>query len=163
MKACFTPLKPFLELPGELQVPWPDWLGAFEIYIMTCYDFTIRNGILLIIVVNIVMFGIFCSFYYSDIADIGYGCLGTLIYSLAIMELCFDRVARPEPRADQRRVCLTVRKRSSPGLCCCEEFLTNDCQLMMGIMRMDPEDHISAALTIYLDIVFIFLYLLGRR
>lgn len=40
-----------------------------------------------------------------------------------------------------------------------------DVQLMTGMMsyRVDPEDYINAALNIYLDIVLIFLYLLGRR
>lgn len=40
-----------------------------------------------------------------------------------------------------------------------------DCQLLMGTMsyRLSPEEYVSAALTIYLDIILIFLYLLGRR
>lgn len=37
--------------------------------------------------------------------------------------------------------------------------------MLMGTMsyRVDPEEYVNAALTIYLDIVLIFLYLLGRR
>ncbi|KAF7657900.1 hypothetical protein LDENG_00020670 [Lucifuga dentata] len=44
-------------------------------------------------------------------------------------------------------------------------LLMIDVQLMTGMMsyRVDPEDYINAALNIYLDIVLIFLYLLGRR
>lgn len=40
-----------------------------------------------------------------------------------------------------------------------------DCQLMMGAMsnRLNPEEYINAALNIYLDVMLIFLYLLGRR
>jgi len=36
---------------------------------------------------------------------------------------------------------------------------------MMGMMshRLDPEEYINAALMIYLDVVLIFLFLLGRR
>ncbi|XP_041849126.1 protein lifeguard 1 [Melanotaenia boesemani] len=92
----------------------------------TRYDFTICYGILLIVAVDFVMFGFFCTFYYSYITDVTYGCLGALLYSL---------------------------------------FLMIDCQLMMGLMshRLDPEEYINAALMIYLDIVLIFLYLLGRR
>ncbi|XP_072219790.1 protein lifeguard 1 [Leuresthes tenuis] len=92
----------------------------------TRYDFTICYGVLLVVAVDLIMFGIFCTFYYSYISDIAYGCLGALLYSL---------------------------------------FLMIDCQLMMGMMsyRLDPEEYINAALTIYLDIVLIFLYLLGRR
>lgn len=48
---------------------------------------------------------------------------------------------------------------------CLHQFLMADCQLLLGTMsyRLDPEEYITAALTIYLDIVLIFLYLLGRR
>ncbi|XP_041805522.1 protein lifeguard 1 [Chelmon rostratus] len=92
----------------------------------TRYDFTICYGVLLVLAVDLIMFGFFCTFYYSYIADVAYGCLGALLYSL---------------------------------------FLMIDCQLLMGMMsyRLDPEEYITAALTIYLDIVLIFLYLLGRR
>eukprot|EP00064_Thunnus_orientalis_P019615 superscaffoldBa00004983_g19739 len=85
----------------------------------TRIDFTIFYGVLLILAVDILMFGFFCTFYYSYITDVAYGCLGALLYSL----------------------------------------------LMMGTMsyRLDPEEYINAALMIYLDIVLIFLYLLGRR
>ncbi|XP_026169413.1 protein lifeguard 1 [Mastacembelus armatus] len=92
----------------------------------TRYDFTFCHGFLLVLVVDLIMFGFFCTFYYSYIADVCYGCLGALLYSL---------------------------------------FLMIDCQLMMGKMsyRLDPEEYVNAALMIYLDIVLIFLYLLGRR
>ncbi|XP_034743775.1 protein lifeguard 1 [Etheostoma cragini] len=92
----------------------------------TRFDFTICYGILLILFVDMIMFGFFCTFYYSYITDIVYGCLGALLYSL---------------------------------------FLMVDCQLMMGMMsyRLNPEEYINAALMLYLDIVLIFLYLLGRR
>ncbi|KAM6919044.1 protein lifeguard 1 [Xenentodon cancila] len=92
----------------------------------TRYDFTICYGLLLIVALDFVMFGFFCTFYYSYVTDVAYGCLGALLYSL---------------------------------------FLMVDCQLMMGVMsyRLDPEEYINAALMIYLDIVLIFLYLLGRR
>ncbi|KAK5889422.1 hypothetical protein CesoFtcFv8_015429 [Champsocephalus esox] len=45
------------------------------------------------------------------------------------------------------------------------QFLMIDCQLMMGAMsnRLSPEEYINAALNIYLDVMLIFLYLLGRR
>ncbi|XP_070774586.1 protein lifeguard 1 [Enoplosus armatus] len=92
----------------------------------TRFDFSIWYGVLLILVVDVIIFGIFCTFYYSFITDVAYGCLGALLYSL---------------------------------------FLMIDCQLLMGTMsyRLDPEEYINAALMIYLDIVLIFLYLLGRR
>ncbi|XP_014828973.1 PREDICTED: protein lifeguard 1-like isoform X1 [Poecilia mexicana] len=92
----------------------------------TRYDFTIYYGVLLSVAVDVIMFGFICTFYYSHVASIIYGCLGALLYSL---------------------------------------FLLVDCQLMMGKMsyRLNPEEYVNAALTIYLDIILIFLYLLGRR
>ncbi|KAM9349158.1 protein lifeguard 1 [Symphorus nematophorus] len=92
----------------------------------TRYDFTIFYGVLLILAVDLLMFGFFCTFYYSYVTEIAYGCLGALLYSL---------------------------------------FLMIDCQLLMGMMsyRLDPEEYVNAALTIYLDIILIFLFLLGRR
>ncbi|CAK6973118.1 protein lifeguard 1 [Scomber scombrus] len=98
----------------------------WNIVALTRYDFTICYGVLLVLAVDVIMFGFFCTFYYSYIADVAYGCLGALLYSL---------------------------------------FLMIDCQLMMGMMsyRLNPEEYINAALMIYLDIVLIFLYLLGRR
>lgn len=90
------------------------------------YDFTMWSGVLLVLLADVIIFGFFCTFYYSHVGEVAYGCLGALLYSL---------------------------------------FLMVDCQLMMGTMsyRLDPEEYISAALTIYLDVMLIFLYLLGRR
>uniref|UniRef100_UPI0037E92E18 protein lifeguard 1 n=1 Tax=Semicossyphus pulcher TaxID=241346 RepID=UPI0037E92E18 len=101
-------------------------LAIIAFSMQTRYDFTIWCGVLLILVVDIIMFGIFCTFYYSYIANIAYGCLGALLYSL---------------------------------------FLMIDVQLLMGTSSygLDPEEYINAALKIYLDIVLIFLCLLGRR
>lgn len=48
----------------------------------TRYDFTICYGVLLILSVDLVMFGFFCTFYYSYIAEVAYGCLGALLFSL---------------------------------------------------------------------------------
>uniref|UniRef100_A0A7N6B4S4 Uncharacterized protein n=1 Tax=Anabas testudineus TaxID=64144 RepID=A0A7N6B4S4_ANATE len=44
-------------------------------------------------------------------------------------------------------------------------FLMIDCQMLMGrsSLSLDPEEYVNAALLIYLDIILIFLYLLGRR
>uniref|UniRef100_A0A3P9MY37 Si:ch211-284o19.8 n=1 Tax=Poecilia reticulata TaxID=8081 RepID=A0A3P9MY37_POERE len=102
------------------------FLGVLLFCFQTRYDFTIYYGVLLIMAVDVIMFGVICTFYYSHVASIIYGCLGALLYSL---------------------------------------FLLVDCQLMMGKMsyRLNPEEYVNAALTIYLDIILIFLYLLGRR
>lgn len=101
-------------------------LAIIAFSIQTRYDFTVCYGLLLILSVDLIMFGVFSTFYYSHMAQIAYGTLGALLFSL---------------------------------------FLMADIQLMMGTMsyRISPEDYVSAALTIYLDIVLIFLYLLGTR
>ncbi|KAM3866165.1 protein lifeguard 1 [Diretmus argenteus] len=92
----------------------------------TRLDFTVLYGVLLVLAVDLMVFGFFCTFYYSHVMEIVYGCLGALLFSL---------------------------------------FLILDCQLMMGTMRyrLNPEEYINAALVIYLDVILIFLYLLGRR
>ncbi|KAL0966310.1 hypothetical protein UPYG_G00293710 [Umbra pygmaea] len=89
----------------------------------TRVDFTICNGILLVIAVDLLMFSFFCCFYYSNVTQIVYGALGALLFSL---------------------------------------FLAIDCQLVMGRQKyaLDPEEHVFAALILYLDIMNIFLYLL---
>ncbi|XP_077581071.1 protein lifeguard 1 [Stigmatopora nigra] len=90
------------------------------------YDFSCCYGLLLIMVVDLLMFGIFSGFYYLYITQVVYGCLGALLYSM---------------------------------------FLMVDCQLMMGALnyRLDPEEYVSAALMIYLDVMLIFIYLMRRH
>ncbi|XP_057713751.1 protein lifeguard 1 [Corythoichthys intestinalis] len=92
----------------------------------TRYEFSCCYGLLLIMVVDLLMFGIFSGFYYLYITQVVYGCLGALLYSL---------------------------------------FLMVDCQLMMGVLsyRLDPEEYVTAALMIYLDIMLIFIYLMGKH
>lgn len=50
--------------------------------LQTRFDFTVCYGILLILAVDLLMFGIFCTFLYSYIGEVAYGCLGALLYSL---------------------------------------------------------------------------------
>ncbi|XP_076003806.1 protein lifeguard 1-like [Genypterus blacodes] len=94
--------------------------------LQTRFDMTIWSGVLLILVVDLMMFGIFSTFYFSSIIELLCGCLGALLCSLILMI---------------------------------------DVQLLTGRMshRVDPEDYVSGALIVYLDIVLIFLYLLGDQ
>uniref|UniRef100_A0A3B3ZFX9 Uncharacterized protein n=1 Tax=Periophthalmus magnuspinnatus TaxID=409849 RepID=A0A3B3ZFX9_9GOBI len=94
-------------------------LGIIAFATQSRYDFTLCYVLLLILGLDLLMFVVFSSFYYSHMADVGYGSLGALLFSL----------------------------------------------MMTGSMshRVSPEDYVTAALIIYLDIVLIFLYLLGRR
>lgn len=128
------------------------------------YDFTMWSGVLLVLLADVIIFGFFCTFYYSHVGEVAYGCLGALLYSLV-------RVGHKE-RKDV--ICLIIYSRAHVKGARCHrcairllvsQFLMVDCQLMMGTMsyRLDPEEYISAALTIYLDVMLIFLYLLGRR
>lgn len=48
----------------------------------TRIDFTACYGVMTILVLDLVLFGILSSFYYSHIAEISYGCLGALLFSL---------------------------------------------------------------------------------
>ncbi|XP_030630482.1 protein lifeguard 1 [Chanos chanos] len=48
----------------------------------TRIDFTICNGILLILAVDLIMFGFFSCFFYSRVLQILYGSLGALVYAL---------------------------------------------------------------------------------
>ncbi|KAJ0059315.1 hypothetical protein NL108_015492 [Boleophthalmus pectinirostris] len=101
-------------------------LGIIAYSTQSRYDFTVCYGLLLILCLDLFMFVIFSSFYYYHMAQVAYGSLGALLFSL---------------------------------------FLMADVQLMTGSMnnRVSPEEYVSAALIIYLDIILIFLYLLGRR
>ncbi|XP_056092434.1 protein lifeguard 1-like [Rhinichthys klamathensis goyatoka] len=54
----------------------------------TRLDFTICNGILLILAVNLLMFGFFSIFFYSRVLQILYGCLGALLYALFLAVDC---------------------------------------------------------------------------
>lgn len=56
--------------------------NIFLCYLQTRYDFTFCYGFLLVLAVDLIMFGFFSTFYYSYIGDIAYGCLGALLYSL---------------------------------------------------------------------------------
>lgn len=98
-------------------------LAIIAYSMQTRFDFTLCYGLLLILSVDLIMFGVFSTFYYTHMAQVAYGTLGALLFSL---------------------------------------FLMADVQLMMGD-RVSPEEYVSAALLIYLDIILIFLYLLGRR
>ncbi|XP_076829792.1 protein lifeguard 1 [Brachyhypopomus gauderio] len=54
----------------------------------TRVDFTICNGILLILAMDLLMFGFFSIFYYSQALQILYGCLGALLYALFLAIDC---------------------------------------------------------------------------
>ncbi|XP_062337518.1 protein lifeguard 1 [Osmerus eperlanus] len=94
--------------------------------IQNCVSFSVCYGVLLVILVDLVMFLIFCTFYYNNVVQIVYGCLGALLFAL---------------------------------------FLSVDCLMVVSLGRygLDPEEYVFAALIIYLDVVMIFLYILGKR
>ncbi|TRY98922.1 hypothetical protein DNTS_016979 [Danionella cerebrum] len=54
----------------------------------TRLDFTICNGILLILSIDLLMFGFFSIFFYSSVVQIVYGCLGALLYALFLAVDC---------------------------------------------------------------------------
>ncbi|MCI4377728.1 hypothetical protein PGIGA_G00206920 [Pangasianodon gigas] len=54
----------------------------------TRVDFTVCNGILIVLAVDLLMFGFFSTFYYSNVLQIVYGCLGALAYALFLVVDC---------------------------------------------------------------------------
>ncbi|XP_036374848.1 protein lifeguard 1 [Megalops cyprinoides] len=54
----------------------------------TRVDFTVCNGVLLVLSVDLLMFGFFCCFFYSSVLQIVYGCLGALLYSVFLAVDC---------------------------------------------------------------------------
>ncbi|XP_060729616.1 protein lifeguard 1 [Tachysurus vachellii] len=54
----------------------------------TRVDFTVCNGILIVLAVDLLMFGVFSTFYYSHVLQIVYGSLGALVYSLFLAVDC---------------------------------------------------------------------------
>ncbi|XP_026876694.2 protein lifeguard 1 [Electrophorus electricus] len=54
----------------------------------TRVDFTICNGILFILAADLLMFGFFSIFYYSQALQILYGCLGALVFALFLAVDC---------------------------------------------------------------------------
>ncbi|XP_062848942.1 protein lifeguard 1 [Trichomycterus rosablanca] len=54
----------------------------------TRVDFTLCNGILLVLAMDLIMFGFFSIFYYSSILQIIYGSLGALLYAVFLAVDC---------------------------------------------------------------------------
>ncbi|XP_053484697.1 protein lifeguard 1 [Ictalurus furcatus] len=54
----------------------------------TRVDFTVCNGILVVLAMDLLMFGFFSTFYYSNVLQIVYGCLGALVYALFLAVDC---------------------------------------------------------------------------
>ncbi|XP_053537157.1 protein lifeguard 1 [Ictalurus punctatus] len=54
----------------------------------TRVDFTVCNGILVVLAIDLLMFGFFSTFYYSNVLQILYGCLGALVYALFLAVDC---------------------------------------------------------------------------
>ncbi|KAA0719479.1 Protein lifeguard 1 [Triplophysa tibetana] len=54
----------------------------------TRLDFTVCNGILLVLSVDLLLFGFFSIFFYSKVVQIVYGCLGALLYAMFLAVDC---------------------------------------------------------------------------
>ncbi|KAI5608991.1 protein lifeguard 1 isoform X2, partial [Silurus asotus] len=54
----------------------------------TRVEFTLWNGVLIVLAVDLLMFGFFTAFYYSNALQVVYGCLGALVYSLFLAIDC---------------------------------------------------------------------------
>lgn len=58
------------------------WCMVCVCVFQTRVDFTVCNGILIVLAVDLLMFGFFSTFYYSNVLQIVYGSLGALLYAL---------------------------------------------------------------------------------
>jgi len=104
-------------------------LGVTIFSFQTKYDFTSCMGVMFVVSLALLAFGIICIFTYSRIMYTIYAGLGAVAFSI---------------------------------------FLAIDTQLIMGGKRheISAEDHIFASVMLYIDVVYIFLYiltLLGQR
>jgi len=104
-------------------------LGVTIFSFQTKYDFTSCMGVLFVVSLALMGFGIVCIFTYSKVLYTVYAGLGAVVFSI---------------------------------------FLAVDTQLIMGGKRheISAEDHVFAALMLYIDIVYIFIFilsLLGQR
>ncbi|CAF0779968.1 unnamed protein product [Rotaria sordida] len=104
-------------------------LGVTLFSFQTKYDFTSCVGVLFVISIALLAFGIVCAFTYSRILYTVYAGLGAVAFSI---------------------------------------FLAVDTQLIMGGKRheISAEDHIFASLMLYIDIIYIFVFILsliGKR
>jgi FtsH-binding integral membrane protein len=104
-------------------------LGVTLFSFQTKYDFTSCFGVLFVMSLALMGFGLVCAFTYSRIMYTVYAGLGAVAFSI---------------------------------------FLAVDTQLIMGGKRheISAEDHVFASLMLYIDICYIFLYiltLLGNR
>jgi len=104
-------------------------LGVTIFSFQTKYDFTSCFGILFVMSLALMGFGIVCIFTYSKILYTVYAGLGAVAFSI---------------------------------------FLAVDTQLIMGGKRheISAEDHVFASIMLYLDVIYIFMYilmLLGKR
>ncbi|CAF2562956.1 unnamed protein product [Rotaria sp. Silwood2] len=90
----------------------------------TKYDFTSCFGILFVVSLALLAFGIVCIFTYSRMMHTIYAGLGAVAFSI---------------------------------------FLAVDTQLIMGGKRheISPEDHVFASLMLYIDVIYIFVYILS--
>lgn len=90
----------------------------------TKIDFTIYSGLLFVVLIVFILFGLIASFFPGKTINLVYACIGALIFSA---------------------------------------YLVIDTQMLVGgshKYQISPEEYVFAALTLYLDIINIFMYML---
>ncbi|XP_017463159.1 PREDICTED: protein lifeguard 1-like [Rhagoletis zephyria] len=91
----------------------------------TKIDFTVYNGLLFVLLIVLMLFGLIASFWRDGIVHLIYSCLGALLFSA---------------------------------------YLVVDTQMIVGgthKFQISSEEYVFAALTLYLDVINIFLYVLS--
>lgn len=90
----------------------------------TKIDFTVYNGLLFVLLIVLMLFGLIASFWRDGIVHLIYACLGALLFSA---------------------------------------YLVVDTQMIVGgthKFQISSEEYVFAALTLYLDVINVFLYIL---
>ena len=120
-------------------------VGLTLFAMQTKIDFTIYYQFAFVALLILMLFGILAGFFYSRMAEIGIGVAGALIFSF-VSTIC------------------NFANLTDDFL----QYIIIDTQLIIGGHKfaISPEEYVLASLTLYLDVVNLFLYLLrifGRR
>ncbi|KAH9404623.1 hypothetical protein TYRP_000449 [Tyrophagus putrescentiae] len=111
-------------------------------------DFTVYNGLLFVLLIVLMLFGLIASFWRDGIVHLIYSCLGALLFSAYLV-------------VDTQMIVGGTHKFQISSE---EYYLVVDTQMIVGgshKYQISQEEYVFAALTLYLDIINVFLYLLS--
>ncbi|KAK8767265.1 hypothetical protein V5799_005966 [Amblyomma americanum] len=125
-------------------------LGLTLFAFQTKWDFTAMSGILFVAALVFMCFGFALIFIKGDIVRLVYACIGALLFSVYLV---FDT----QLMLGGNHKSLVMPTETEPL------YLIFDTQLIIGgrhKFAITPEEYIFAALTLYVDVITLFLYIL---